>query len=106
MEDDMLPQARKSLRAMQNVANTVFVAFALAAAVFLLFAVPKGMSSRATAETALLLEIAGENRTYCEKWGMKFGTSEHSVCAQDLQRIRESHTDRIVAPNAGGVWPW
>jgi len=31
------------------------------------------------------LNIAEENKSYCEQWGMKRGTHEHTLCTMDLQ---------------------
>jgi hypothetical protein len=36
------------------------------------------------------LKIAAENRSYCEKWGMKSGTHEHALCTIDLRQLRKS----------------
>jgi hypothetical protein len=40
------------------------------------------------AESLRALKTAGENRAYCEKWGMKPGTHEHAVCTMDLRQLR------------------
>jgi hypothetical protein len=101
----MAPRIRKSLQRVHNVGNIVFLSFAVAAALFLAFNIPN-MSTRATAENTDVLDVAAESKTYCEKWGMKFGTPEHSICAQDLQRVREAQVDRIAGANPVGVWPW
>jgi len=42
------------------------------------------------AESMRALKIAAENRSYCEKWGMKQGTHEHALCTIDLQELRTS----------------
>jgi hypothetical protein len=42
------------------------------------------------AESMRALKIAAENRSYCEKWGMKSGTHEHALCTIDLRQLRKS----------------
>src|SRR5262249_10885282 len=51
---------------------------------------------RAAAEQQLAAEIAEENRAYCEKWGMRAGTREHSMCTLDLDEIRARHSKRLA----------
>lgn len=85
-----------------NLTSAGFLAFAAAAAVFVLINVPKVVEGRSSMENAFLLQIAEENRIHCEKWGMKFGTAEHLACSQDLQRIRDAHGRRIVDSAGSG----
>ena len=35
------------------------------------------------------MKNAAENSSYCEKWGMKRGTREHTLCTMDLQELRK-----------------
>ena len=35
-----------------------------------------------------------ENRAFCEKHGMPFGTREHTLCAEDLMDIRANERQR------------
>ena len=42
------------------------------------------------AESMRAPKIAAENRSYCEKWGMRSGTREHTLCTIDLQALRKS----------------
>jgi hypothetical protein len=37
-----------------------------------------------------------ENRAFCEKHGMPFGTREHTVCAEDLTDIRANERQRTL----------
>jgi hypothetical protein len=37
-----------------------------------------------------------ENRAFCEKHGMPFGTREHTVCAEDLMDIRANERQRTL----------
>jgi len=69
----------------------------LAAWVIIMVAnLPHISKARATAERQGTQEIAEENRVYCEKWGMKAGTHEHTLCTLDLQEIRAKVQQRIV----------
>jgi hypothetical protein len=37
-----------------------------------------------------------ENRAFCEKHGMPFGTREHTLCAEDLVDIRANERQRTL----------
>jgi hypothetical protein len=37
-----------------------------------------------------------ENRAFCEKHGMPFGTREHTLCAEDLMDIRATERQRTL----------
>jgi hypothetical protein len=37
-----------------------------------------------------------ENRAFCEKHGMPFGTREHTLCAEDLMDIRANERQRTL----------
>jgi hypothetical protein len=37
-----------------------------------------------------------ENRAFCEKPGMPFGTREHTLCAEDLMDIRANERQRTL----------
>ena len=40
--------------------------------------------------------VEQENRAFCEKHGMLFGTREHTVCAEDLMDIRANERQRTL----------
>jgi hypothetical protein len=61
------------------------IAFMICFAVFLAPSLPD-MARRADAARAV--QAAEDNRSYCEKWGMKRGTREHALCAADLYELR------------------
>jgi hypothetical protein len=42
-------------------------------------------------------EIAAENRSFCEKWALPAGTSQHVACVADLTTIRARHEKRILS---------
>ncbi len=40
--------------------------------------------------------VESENRTFCQKHGMPFGTREHTLCAEDLMDIRANEHQRTL----------
>ena len=40
--------------------------------------------------------VEHENRAFCEKHGMVFGTREHTLCAEDLMDIRANERQRTL----------
>jgi hypothetical protein len=40
--------------------------------------------------------VEQENRAFCEKHGMRFGTREHTICAQDLMDVRANERQRTL----------
>ena len=101
--DDIMKLARKSWTAIHRVSDTIHIAFlSLLAAFLVMFIVnfPRILDAQASAQRQHVLEIAAENRFYCEKWGMKSGTREHTQCTLDLQEIRarvEQHVSEDLA---------
>ena len=88
----------RSRTRMQRICYNVHAALWAVAAAFLLVMasnLPRMSEARATAERQRALEISEENRFYCEKWGMKAGTHEHTLCILDLQDIRAKVEQRI-----------
>ena len=86
-------------RRTRRIYHTVHVAlWALLAAwvVIMISNLSNASKARATAERQRAQEISEENRLYCEKWGMKAGTHEHTVCTLDLQEIRAKVERRIA----------
>ncbi|MFZ2076614.1 MAG: hypothetical protein WAV38_08195 [Xanthobacteraceae bacterium] len=55
---------------------------------FCLFTLPKIRQAQAQLDVQRILEIAAENRLYCEKWGFPVGADKHTACALDLQELR------------------
>jgi hypothetical protein len=64
-------------------------------------ATPRLRQARATLEQERALDIAAENRTYCERWGMRQRTRAHSECSMDLDALRDRHERRILADMQG-----
>jgi hypothetical protein len=56
---------------------------------FLIYIVPDLQEIRSRAESIRILKLSEENGAYCEKWGIKPGTHEHTLCKNDLQGLRE-----------------
>lgn len=63
-------------------------AIGIAGAAALIINIPRMSEARAIAERQRLMALSAENRFYCEKWGMRAGTHEHTLCMLDLQEIR------------------
>ena len=40
--------------------------------------------------------VEQENRAFCGKYGMPFGTREHTMCAEDLMDIRANERQRTL----------
>ncbi len=56
---------------------------------FVVFVAPNLPEMARRAEAFHELKVRAENRAYCEKWGMKVGTHEHTLCTMDLQALRK-----------------
>ena len=79
-----------------EIAPTVLWPLAAAGAAIMIMYCPRILEARATIERQRAQEIIEENRTYCEKWGLKAGTHEHTLCTLDLQEIRAKVEQRIA----------
>ena len=94
---------RQSWTVIHRVSDTMQVAFfSLLVAFLVMFIVnfPRILDAQEIAKRQHVLEIAAENGFYCEKWGMKSGTREHTQCTLDLQEIRrrvEQHVSEDLA---------
>lgn len=53
-----------------------------------------GPAMRAVAQANLDRTLANENQAFCEKFGMRAGTSEFVACSQELTDIRKKQADR------------
>jgi hypothetical protein len=63
---------------------------------FLILNIPRMSAAQSAAAHQRALNIAEENRSYCEKWGMEPGTHEHTLCTLDLQELRARIEQRIA----------
>jgi hypothetical protein len=84
------------VRRITEIAPTVLWALAAAAAAIMIMYFPRILEARATIERQRAQEITEENRAYCEKWGLKAGTHEHTLCTLDLQEIRAKVEQRVA----------
>src|SRR5215472_4102855 len=84
------------VRRITKIAPTVLWALAAAWAAIMIMHYPRILEARATIERQRAQEIAEENRVYCEKWGLKAGTHEHTLCTLDLQEVRAEVEQRIA----------
>jgi len=83
-------------RKIHDTAHAAFWALAVACSMWFVINFPRIVDARAVIVRERLQEISAENRLYCEKWGMKAGTHEHTLCTLDLQGIREREGARIA----------
>jgi hypothetical protein len=67
-----------------------------AVALYLVLSIPRMSAAQLAAAHQRALNIAEENRRYCEKWGMAPGTHEHTLCTLDLQELRSRIEQRIA----------
>ena len=63
---------------------------------FAVVVLPQFPTLQARAEAQALLDLAAENRFYCEKWGMAPGSESYERCAIDLQDIRAKAEQRVA----------
>lgn len=75
-------------RLLYSAAIVVLLAFGLYAAFV------SGPATRANAQSQLDREVGGENLAFCEKFGMRAGTSDFGVCSQQLAIIRQKQSER------------
>jgi hypothetical protein len=84
------------VRRIAEIAHTILWALAATWAAIVIMHIPRIVEARATIERQRAQEITEENRVYCEKWGLKAGTHEHTLCTLDLQEIRAKVEQRIA----------
>lgn len=70
----------------------LLIVLAMALGLYAIFVT--GPAMRAVAQANLERTLADENRAFCEKFGMRVGTSEFVACSQELTVIRTKQTDR------------
>ena len=75
-----------------HVPFALLIAVLMALGLYAIFVT--GPAIRAVAQTNLDRTLADENRAFCEKFGMRVGTSEFVACSQELTVIRTKQTDR------------
>ena len=93
---NLAPTTWAWVRRITEIARTVLWALAAAWAAIMIMHFPRIVEARVTIERQRAQEITQENRVYCEKWGLKAGTHEHTLCTLDLQEIRAKVDQRIA----------
>jgi hypothetical protein len=63
---------------------------------FLIYVLPHMSEISSRAETVRIAKISSDNSFYCEKWGMKPGTHEHTLCTMDLQELRHRVQQEMI----------
>ena len=76
--------------------RTTWIAAAITAVLFLYAVVYAFPNARRTAMQQERDAIESENRAFCEKYGMPFGTRRHTLCAEDLMDIRANERQRTL----------
>jgi hypothetical protein len=76
--------------------RAVWAVAALSALLFFYAVIYAFPNARLTAQQQERDAIEQENRTFCEKHGMPFGTREHTLCAEDLMDIRANERQRTL----------
>jgi hypothetical protein len=84
------------IRRVYDVVHMALWALLVAEVAFLLLNIPRMQEARAIAEAQRVQQVAEENRSYCEKWGMRVGSHEHVICTMDLVHIRKDVEQRIA----------
>ena len=97
---NLAPTTWAWVRRITEIAPTVLWALAAAGAAIMIAIMiayyPRILEARARIERQRAQEIAEENRAYCEKWGLRAGTHEHTLCTLDLDEIRAKVEQRIA----------
>jgi hypothetical protein len=76
--------------------RSTWLAAALTALLFFYAVIYAFPNVRLTAPQQERDAVEQENRAFCEKHGMPFGTREHTVCAEDLMDIRANERQRTL----------
>jgi hypothetical protein len=93
---NLAPTTWAWVRRITEIAPTVLWALAAAWAAIMIMYFPRILEARATIQRQRAQEITEENSAYCEKWGLKAGTHEHTLCTLDLQEIRAKVERRVA----------
>lgn len=90
----IVPQVYDWVESAVWAALTAFVLY------FLIHILPDLPENARRAASLRAASIAAQNRSYCEKWGMKPGTRAHAACAMDLQALRRTIEQDIADDSA------
>lgn len=87
----------EALRRIHHCGNQVaWAAAAVSAFLFLYSVIYAFPNARRVALQQEREVVAQENRAFCEKHGITFGTRQHTVCAEDLMDIRANERRRTL----------
>ena len=94
----------RTMTVVRKVYDNVELALWAALLAFVIYGVtyvaPNLTQAARGAESLRALQIAADNRSYCERWGMKRGTREHTLCTEDLYELRK-RIEQEFADEAG-----
>ena len=76
--------------------RVAWIAAAVAAVLFFYAVIYAFPNARLAALQQARYAAEQENRAFCEKHGMPFGTREHTLCAPDLMDIRANEHQRTL----------
>ncbi|MCK1570017.1 hypothetical protein IVB08_40055 [Bradyrhizobium sp. 173] len=86
-------------RAPGSLAFSLVLAAMVACGLYEAFIAVPGM--RAAAQQQLVQALTDENRSFCEKFGMRLGSSEFVACSEGLAIVRQKQADRDSASANG-----
>jgi hypothetical protein len=93
---NLSPKTWTTIHRVYDAVHNALWALLIAGAAFLLLHIPQMRDARVIAEVQRAQEISEENKSFCEKWGMRAGTHEHLICTMDLDAIRAKVEQRIA----------
>jgi len=79
----------------QTVHSALWALLIAVLLVFVIFYVPQMPERRAAAAAARALDLAEEERAFCEKWGIPATSSRHTACTLDVRSIRTNALQRL-----------
>lgn len=62
----------------------------------IIYSIINGSHLRAAIESQRAEEVEQENREFCGKFGMAFGTPVFAICANDLGKIRRQQAEWLI----------
>lgn len=91
-----------TIASLRTGSSLTYAVFAVVTLVFCLYVVLiSGPATRAAGQEKLAQTIADETRSFCEKFGMREGSTEFLHCSRELATIRERQLERDRAADQG-----
>ena len=81
--------------------SAALLATGAAVVLFLLLHWPEISQAHSRAVALFEAELAHQDEVYCQKWGLKPGTHEHTLCTLDLKQLRSDYERRLTEDAAG-----